>query len=188
MAVQQESKLGAGAPRHAAAPLNMAREALRPPVASLQSRGLSRRPAPHDERAFLPSRHQTNPARIGCAATACPVASTVRLSRPTPRPGVPSPAPRKGCSPLTQTNRAPVGCAATAVPLHRHSGAFAPRHPRAGEFRPHAPRRKGVPALSTPDQPCAGWMRGIGLSRCIDNQGLSRPRHPAARCTVIHDR
>ena len=39
MAVQQDSKLGAGAPRHAAAPLNMAREALRPPVASLQSRG-----------------------------------------------------------------------------------------------------------------------------------------------------
>ena len=170
MAVQQKSKLGAGAPRHAAAPLNMAREALRPPVASLQSRGrfaaalhpptkgrscpLDTRPtlrgldarqrrvplhrqsgfrarhheqgssvpctparrcspltrtirapvgyaapscidsqgfrAPDtheqgrsvpmhpDERAFLPSRHQTNPARVGCAASACPVASTIR--------------------------------------------------------------------------------------------------------------
>jgi hypothetical protein len=135
----------------------LAGEALRPPAAPLPSRGLSRPRAPttrnptrflrpyptlrgldarqrcaplhrqsglrarhHDEGRSCPST-QTNPARIGCAATACPVASTVRPSRPTPR---------------------------------------------RNAFR-----------LSTPDQPCADWMRGTGISRCIDIRGLSpKPR------------
>ena len=73
-------------------------------------------PCTHDEEPGPVPATFPNPARIGCAATACPVASTVRLSRPTPRRGA--------CLPLD------------------------------------------------PAQPCAGWMRGNGVSRCIDIRGL----------------
>ena len=31
-----------------------------------------------------------------------------------------------------------------------------------------------------PDQPSAGWMRGNGVSRCIDIQGALLPETPAS--------
>ena len=124
------SKLGAVLPRHAStaprhggrAMLTLAREALRPPVASLPSRG-----------AFAPPVHPTtrNPARF---------------LRP---------------SPTLRGLDARQRC----VPLHRQSG-FRARHHDEGRACP-----------IDPAQPCAGWMRGNGISRCIDIRGLSpKPR------------
>ncbi len=49
-------------------------------------------------------------------------------------------------------------------------GAFAPQHPRRGAFRPR-----------DPGQPCADWMRGNGMPRCIDNQGALPPDTHRAR-------
>jgi hypothetical protein len=57
----------------------------------------------------------------------------------------------------------------------RAAGAFAPLHPRRKAFR-----------LSTPDQPCAAWMRGNGVSRCIDNQGALPPDTPASGFRARH--
>ena len=112
MAGSRGSKLGAGVPRHAAPKwgprvLILARAALRPPVASHPSRGLSRPPC-------------------------------------TPRRGA-GPAPRH------PTNRAPVGCAVSACRARHHD---------QGRSRPPAPATRRSFRPSTPDQPCAGWMRG----------------------------
>ncbi len=53
-----------------------------------------------------------------------------------------------------------------------------------GLSRPVHPRRRAFLPLD-PDhghggQPCAGWMRGNGVSRCIDNQGALPPDTPAS--------
>jgi len=39
----------------------------------------------------------------------------------------------------------------------------------------HPFRRETRPGFSTFAQPCADWMRGTGMSRCIDNQGALPP-------------
>ena len=69
------------------------------------------------------------------------------------------------------------------VPLHRQSGSLAPRCPRVRLSRP-TPRRKAF-RLPTPDQPCAGWMRGNGVPRCIDIRGLS-PKPSVMRFVARH--
>jgi hypothetical protein len=59
-----------------------------------------------------------------------------------------------------------------------------PLHPtRAGSVSPPpcTPRRGTRPGSSTFAQPYADWMRGNGVSRCIDSQGLSHPRHPTTK-------
>ena len=132
------SKLGADirTPRPGeAGPLNLARAALRPPVASHPSRGLSRPRAPTTR----------NPARF---LRPCP---TVRRLDA-----------RQRC-----------------VPLHRQSGE--PCSPDTSSVRLSRPTpRRDAFCLTTPDQPYADWMRGNGVSRCIDSRGPC-PRHPRVR-------
>ena len=89
------SKLGAGVPRHAStapegggrAMLTLAREALRPPVASLPSRGF-RAPCTDDEGRSGPST-QTNRAPVGYAAPALSrcIDNQGALPPDTPAPG-----------------------------------------------------------------------------------------------------
>ncbi len=150
------SKLGAVIPRHA--PPGPEKGAARrspwqgrgpaSPVASLTRQGAFAPPAPTTKGrpcplvasrgAFLPPRPQTNPARIGCAATACPVASTIGE----PCPPIP---PRQAFAPDTTTSGCPaprprptlrgLDARQRPVPLHRHSGPC-----------PEAPRRSPAPA------------------------------------------
>jgi hypothetical protein len=151
-------KLGAVAPRHAAPPLTLARGRC---PRCIPGQELSR-PCTHAERRSA-SRHLTNHAPVGCAATACPVASTIRGAL----------LPR---SPQRQRFRPPTPDDRGALPLGTRAGASAPRHPRRKAFR-----------LSTPDQPCAGWMCGNGVSRCIDNQGSLAPPIPPASAVSLAD-
>ena len=135
MTEQEGSKLGAVAPRHAPdAPeegddrcSTLAREALRPPVASLQSRGR-----------FAAALHPTTKGR------SCPLDT-----RPTLRG-------------LDARQR--------RVPLLRQSG-FRARHHEQGRSRPLHPGK--VLFALDPNHPCAGWMRGNGVSRCIDSQAFA---------------
>ena len=71
--------------------------------------------------------------------------------------------------------------AAKALPLHS-GGAVAPLHPLD---------RASLPRY--PGQPCSDWMRGNGLSRCIDSQafapdttsrGVPPPCAPTTRAPV----
>jgi hypothetical protein len=143
------SKLGAEirAPRPGtASPLNLARAALRPPVASHPSRGRF-------------------------AAPMHPTTRSVPAPRPRPYPWRPT---LRGLDARQRCG-----------PLHCQSGdPCSPDTPSVRLSRP-TPRRKAF-RLWTPDQPCAGWIRGNGVSRCIDIRGLSpkprtRPSRPTRR-------
>jgi hypothetical protein len=57
---------------------------------------------------------------------------------------------------------------------HHEQGGSGPMHPGKALF-----------ALD-PNHPCAGWMRGNGVARCIASQWLSRPRHPRAGERPLH--
>ena len=70
-----------------------------------------------------------------------------------------------------------------ARPLHptRAGGFRTPMHPRRGAFLPRDPDHIHG------GQPCAGWMRGNGLSRCIDNrERLAPPIPPASGFRARH--
>ena len=104
----------------------LAREALRPPVASLPSRGLSR------------PLHPRRGTRPGSCDLPQPCADWMRgngMSRCIDSQAfAPDTTTRSVPAPSTLPNRAPVGCAATACPVASTFGAF-PRNPASG-FRP----------------------------------------------------
>jgi hypothetical protein len=152
------SKLGADIRATRLSPLTLAR-GLRPRC--IPGRDLCWSCTPAEMRSA--SRHLTNRTPVGWAATACPVASTIRVAL----------LPR---SPQRQRFRPPTSDDQGALPLGARAGAFAPLHPRRKAFR-----------LSAPDQPHAGWMGGNGLSRCIDNQGCLAPPIPPASAVSSAD-
>ena len=142
----------------------LAREALRPPVASLQSRGCLAAPCtlrrgtirPLDPgqpfadwmrgQAFAPDTTTRHPARF---LRPCP---TLRGLDARQRP----------------------------VPLHRQPGEpCSPDTPSVRLSRP-TPRRKAF-RLSTPDQPCAGWMRGNRIAWCNGIRDLAALMRPSSQ-------
>jgi hypothetical protein len=60
--------------------------------------------------------------------------------------------------------------------------------PSKGRFAaPCTPRRRTRPGSSIFARPCAGWMRGNGISRCIENQeSLAPPIPPASGFRARH--
>jgi len=64
-------------------------------------------------------------------------------------------------------------------------GARPPLHPPARAFAPLHPRRKAF-RLSTPDQPCADWIRGSGMPRCTGNRRALPPDPPASGFRARH--
>ena len=116
-------------------------------------------------------RHAASP--LTWQGGAAPVAS--------PGKGFRAPAPTpKGVPPLdTRPTLRGLDARQRCVPLHRQSGSLAPRSPRVRLSRP-TPRRKAF-RLSTPDQPCAGWMRGNGVSRCSGVRDIAALTRPSPR-------
>ena len=181
----QDSKLGAVAPRHAAWLCRAAhlgkgsaspsrcipseQGAFRGPRAPQRPKGL----APwNPRRAFAPDTTTKNPARF---FDLCPTvrrlnARSGTFAFPTPNDQRRSALDRKSeepCSsdtasvrlsrPTPRPNRAPVGCRQRRVTLHRQSGEpCSPNAPRVELSRP-TPRRKAF-RLSTPDQARAAWI------------------------------
>ena len=158
----QDSKLGAGVPRHAAWLCRAAHlgkggaspaRCIPPEQRRVTLHRQSREPCSPDTSSVRLSRPTPRPNRapVGCrqrhvtlhrqsGAPCSPDTPSVRLSRPTPRP-----------------NRAPVGCRQRRVTLHRQSGApCSPDTPSVRLSRP-TPRRKTF-RLSTPDQARAAWI------------------------------
>jgi len=160
------SKLGAGVPRHAAAPLNLARAALRPPVASHPSKGPFAAPVhpttrnPTRFRDLCPTVRRLD-ARSGFRARHHDEGARRRSLRPTPT--------LRG---LDARQR--------PFPLHRKSwGPCSPDTPSVRLSRP-TPRRQAF-RLSTPDQPCAGWMRGQDIFRCSGIRDIAALTRPSPR-------
>jgi hypothetical protein len=104
---------------------------------------------------------EANPARIGWAATACPVASTFRgplHPRNPQRQDFRVPTPTRSVSPLHHEQEYDSCTTARAV---------APRHPRHRAFLPR-----------DPDQPCAGWSRTRALPPWICTRSALPPGPP----------
>ena len=108
--------------------------------------------------------------RLGQAVCCC----TTRLARAALRPPVashPTRNPARFLRPLPTLRG--LNARQRRVLLHRQSGFRARHHDEGARPRP-----------LDPSQPCAGWMRGNGVFRCIDIRGLApKPRVRLSRPT-----